>query len=173
MKWVKKPLQASDHASLRWDRTRNVSHLQSIIANDDDEFQRYVEATAKYGHTPTGLKFNHYTNADFKFNHYTNADFIKWLNGINKKAAIKLLVVLQQDTPTQIQMSEFDLDKESYYYMSLPINWFKQLIEQLQVLNRTRTEQQATVSIWKSVKKNKSLQKRWSGKTAATELKTT
>jgi hypothetical protein len=33
--------------------------------DDDDEFQRYVEATAKYGRTPTGLKFDHYSNADF------------------------------------------------------------------------------------------------------------
>ncbi len=36
-----------------------------IMDDDDDEFQRYVEATAKYGRTPTGLKFNHYSNADF------------------------------------------------------------------------------------------------------------
>jgi hypothetical protein len=36
-----------------------------IMDDDDDEFQRYVEATAKYGRTPTGLKFDHYSNADF------------------------------------------------------------------------------------------------------------
>jgi hypothetical protein len=33
--------------------------------DDDGEFQKYVQATAKYGPTPTGLKFNHYSNADF------------------------------------------------------------------------------------------------------------
>jgi hypothetical protein len=43
----------SDHAAAR------------IMDHDDDEFQRYVEATAKYGRTPTGLKFDHYSNADF------------------------------------------------------------------------------------------------------------
>ncbi len=36
-----------------------------IMDDDDDEFQKYVEATAKYGRTPTGLKFDHYSNADF------------------------------------------------------------------------------------------------------------
>jgi hypothetical protein len=36
-----------------------------IMDDDDDEFQRYVEATAKYGRTPTGLKFDHFSNADF------------------------------------------------------------------------------------------------------------
>jgi hypothetical protein len=36
-----------------------------IMDDDDDEFQRYVEATAKYGRTPTRLKFDHYSNADF------------------------------------------------------------------------------------------------------------
>ncbi len=36
-----------------------------IMDDDDDEFQRYVEATAKYGRTPTGLKFDHYSNTDF------------------------------------------------------------------------------------------------------------
>ncbi len=36
-----------------------------IMDDDDDEFQRYVEATAKYGRTPTGLKFDLYSNADF------------------------------------------------------------------------------------------------------------
>jgi hypothetical protein len=36
-----------------------------IMNNDDDEFQRYVEATAKYGRIPMGLKFDHYSNADF------------------------------------------------------------------------------------------------------------
>jgi hypothetical protein len=64
------------------------------------------------------------------------------VNSINKRSAITLLTVLQTDAPTQIQISEFDLDKESYYYMSLLINRFKQLIEQLQELNRTRTEPQ-------------------------------
>jgi hypothetical protein len=64
------------------------------------------------------------------------------VNGINKQSAITLLTVLQASAPTQIQISEFDLDKESYYYMTLPINQFRQLIEQLQELNRTRTEPQ-------------------------------
>jgi hypothetical protein len=36
-----------------------------IMDDNNDEFQRYVEATAKYGRNPTGLKFDHYTNADF------------------------------------------------------------------------------------------------------------
>ena len=64
------------------------------------------------------------------------------VNGINKQAAITLLTVLQSNAPTQIQISEFDLDEESYYYLTLPINRFKQLIEQLKQLNRTRTEPQ-------------------------------
>jgi hypothetical protein len=64
------------------------------------------------------------------------------VNGINKQAAITLLTVLQSNAPTQIQISEFDLDEESYYYLTLPINRFKQLIEQLKELNRTRTEPQ-------------------------------
>jgi hypothetical protein len=34
-----------------------------IMDDDDDEFQRYVEATAKNGRTPKGLKFDHYSNA--------------------------------------------------------------------------------------------------------------
>jgi hypothetical protein len=37
------------------------------------------------------------------------------VNGINKQSAIKFLTVLQASTPTQIQISEFDLDEESYY----------------------------------------------------------
>jgi hypothetical protein len=50
--------------------TREVSAISDraaarIMDDDDDEFQRYVEATAKYGRTPTGLKFDHYSNADF------------------------------------------------------------------------------------------------------------
>jgi hypothetical protein len=61
------------------------------------------------------------------------------VNGINKQAAITLLTVFQSNAPTQIQISEFDLDKESYYYLTLPINRFKQLIEQLTELNRTCT----------------------------------
>jgi hypothetical protein len=64
------------------------------------------------------------------------------VNGINKQAAITLLTVLQSNAPTQIQISEFDLDEESYYYLTLPINRFKQLIEQLTELNRTCTEPQ-------------------------------
>ncbi len=64
------------------------------------------------------------------------------VNGINKQSAITLLTVLKTNAPTQIQISEFDLDKESYYYLTLPINRFKQLIEQLTELNRTRTEPQ-------------------------------
>jgi hypothetical protein len=69
------------------------------------------------------------------------------VNGINKQSAITLLTVLQTSAPTQIQISEFDLDKESYYYLTLPINQFKQLIEQLQELNRTYTEP-ITSSSW-------------------------
>jgi hypothetical protein len=64
------------------------------------------------------------------------------VTGINKQSAITLLTVLQPSAPTQIQISEFDLEEESFYYMTLPINRFKQLIEQLQELNRTRTEPQ-------------------------------
>jgi hypothetical protein len=44
------------------------------------------------------------------------------VRGINKQSAITLLTVLQTSAPTQIQISEFDLDEESYYYMTLPIN---------------------------------------------------
>ena len=44
------------------------------------------------------------------------------VNGINKHSAITLLTVLQTSAPTQIQILEFHLDEESYYYMSLPIN---------------------------------------------------
>jgi hypothetical protein len=64
------------------------------------------------------------------------------VTGINKESAITLLTVLQTSAPTQIQISEFDLDEESYYYLTLPINRFKQLIEQLKELNRTYTEPQ-------------------------------
>jgi hypothetical protein len=64
------------------------------------------------------------------------------VNGINKQAAITLLTVLQSNAPTQIQISKFDLDEESCYYLTLPINRFKQLIEQLTELNRTRTKPQ-------------------------------
>jgi hypothetical protein len=64
------------------------------------------------------------------------------VTGINKQSAIRLLIVLQTSAPTQIRISEFDLDEESYYYMTLGIDLFKQLIEQLQELNRTRTEPQ-------------------------------
>jgi hypothetical protein len=64
------------------------------------------------------------------------------VHGINKQSAITLLTVLQTSAPNQIQISEFDLDEESYYYLTLPINRFKQLIEQLQQLNRTYTEPQ-------------------------------
>jgi hypothetical protein len=64
------------------------------------------------------------------------------VHGINKQSAITLLTVLQTNAPTQIQISEFNLDEESYYYLTLPINRFKQLIEQLQELNRTCTEPQ-------------------------------
>jgi hypothetical protein len=39
--------------------------VSEIMADDDNKFHKYVEATAKYGRTPTGLKFDHYTNADF------------------------------------------------------------------------------------------------------------
>jgi DNA primase len=34
-----------------------------IMDDDDDEFRKYVEATTKYGRTPTGLKFDHYSSA--------------------------------------------------------------------------------------------------------------
>ncbi len=44
------------------------------------------------------------------------------VTGINKESAITLLTVLQTSAPTQIQVSEFDLDDESYYYLTLPIN---------------------------------------------------
>jgi hypothetical protein len=64
------------------------------------------------------------------------------INGINKHSAITFLTILQLDAPTQVPISEFDLDEESYYYMSLPINRFKQLIKQLKGLNRIKTEPQ-------------------------------
>jgi hypothetical protein len=35
------------------------------------------------------------------------------VNGINNRLAITLLTVLQTDAPTQIQISEFDLDNQS------------------------------------------------------------
>jgi hypothetical protein len=38
-------------------------------------------------------------------------------NSINKKAAITVLLVLQRDAPTHIQISEFDLEEKSYYYL--------------------------------------------------------
>ena len=34
-----------------------------IMDSDDDEFQKYVEATANYGRTPTGLTFDHQSGA--------------------------------------------------------------------------------------------------------------
>jgi hypothetical protein len=34
------------------------------MGDDDNEFQKYVEATAKYGRTPTGLKVD-YSHANF------------------------------------------------------------------------------------------------------------
>ncbi len=34
-----------------------------IMDDDDDEFRTYVEATANYGRTPTGLTFDHHSGA--------------------------------------------------------------------------------------------------------------